>query len=98
VEPWQADQAQASIRMPYQECLPLPWARPRPFNDHTIEAAKGMSQRKVFRDEASLAAMIYTHVSNRPGPAVKIPWMSVSDRERMTFVRAKHEAGDSIGR
>jgi hypothetical protein len=27
VESWHADQAQAALRVLYQECLPLPWAR-----------------------------------------------------------------------
>jgi integrase len=53
VETWQLDQAQEAIRVLYQECLPLPWARPWPFNAYTIEAAKGLSQQKTFRDEVS---------------------------------------------
>jgi hypothetical protein len=53
VEPWRVDQAQEAPRVLYQECLPLPWARPWPFNAHTIEAAEGLSQRKIFRDEVS---------------------------------------------
>jgi len=49
VGPWQVDQAQEALRVPYQERLPLPWARPRPFNARTIEAAEGLSHLRRSR-------------------------------------------------
>jgi Phage integrase, N-terminal SAM-like domain len=51
VESWQVDQAQEALRALYRECLPLPWARPWPFQAHAMEAARGESQGTSFRDE-----------------------------------------------
>ena len=50
VEPWQADQAQEALRVLYQDCLPLPWARPWPFHAQAMEPAKGEAQGTPFRD------------------------------------------------
>ncbi|MBI3327809.1 MAG: phage integrase N-terminal SAM-like domain-containing protein [Nitrospinae bacterium] len=52
VEPWQVDQAQEALRVLYQHCLPLPWAQPWPLTAYPVEAARGLLQRKSFRDEA----------------------------------------------
>jgi Phage integrase, N-terminal SAM-like domain len=53
VESWQAEQAQEALRVLYQECLPLPWARPWPFQAHAMGAARAGSQGRSFRDEVS---------------------------------------------
>jgi hypothetical protein len=53
VEPWQVEQAREALRVLYQECLPLPRARPWPLQTHTPETARGLLQRKSFRDELS---------------------------------------------
>jgi integron integrase len=61
VEPWQVDQAQEALRVLYQECLPLPWARPWPFHAHAMEAARGLSLGKSFRDQVSSSELDARH-------------------------------------
>jgi hypothetical protein len=61
VEPWQIGQAQEALRVLYQECLPLPWARPWPLQPYTPETARGLLQREFFRDELSARAVDATH-------------------------------------
>ena len=53
VEPWQVDQAQQALRVLYQECLPLPWARPWPLEARAEEATTGWLPPPSFRDEVS---------------------------------------------
>ena len=61
MEPWQEEQAQEGLRVLYQGCLPLPWARPWPLQPHTSEAARGLLQRGSFRDELSACAVDAPH-------------------------------------
>jgi integron integrase len=61
VEPWQVEQAQEALRVLYQECLPLPWARPWPWQTHTPETVKGLLQRESFRDALSARAVDAAH-------------------------------------
>jgi hypothetical protein len=61
VEPWQVDQAQEALRMLYQECLPLPWARTWPLQAHAEEATRGLRPRQSFRDELSARAVDADH-------------------------------------
>jgi integrase len=61
VESWQVNQAQEALRVLYQECLPLPWARPWPFQAHAMEVSRGGSQGKSFRDEVSSSEVDAAH-------------------------------------
>jgi hypothetical protein len=61
VEPWQVEQAQEALRVLYQACLPLPWARPWPLQTHTPEITRGLLQRESFRDELSARAVDAVH-------------------------------------
>jgi integron integrase len=61
VESWQVNQAQESLRVLYQEFLPLPWARPWPLQVHAMEVARRGSQRKSFRDEVSSSEVDAAH-------------------------------------
>jgi integron integrase len=47
--------------MLYQECLPLPWARPWPLQTHTPATARGLLQREAFRDKLSARAVDAAH-------------------------------------
>jgi hypothetical protein len=60
MEPWQVEQAQEALRVMYQECLPLPWARPWPMQADTAAIARGFLPRESF-------------VLNKPELAVKSP-------------------------
>jgi integron integrase len=57
----QVEQAQEALRVLYQECLPLPWARPWPFQAHAMEVARGGSQGTSFRDEVSSSEIDAEH-------------------------------------
>jgi hypothetical protein len=61
VEPWQVDQAQEALRVLYQECIPRPWARPRPFRAQAMETGRGLSHGKSFRDEVSSGEVDVQH-------------------------------------
>jgi len=61
VEPWQVDQAQEAVRVLYQECFPLAWARPWPLTAHPLEPARRSLQRRSFRDEVSSSAVDAAH-------------------------------------
>jgi Phage integrase, N-terminal SAM-like domain/Phage integrase family len=61
VESWQVNQAQEALRVLYQECLPLPWARPWPFQAHAMEVSRGGSQGRSFRDEVSSSEVDAAH-------------------------------------
>jgi integron integrase len=61
VEPRQVDQAQEALRVLYQECLRLPWARPWPFHTDAKETARGLSQGESFRDKVSSSQVDVRH-------------------------------------
>jgi Phage integrase, N-terminal SAM-like domain len=61
VESWQDEQAQEALRVLDQQGLPLPWARPWPFQAHTPETARGLPQPEFFRDELSSRAVDAAH-------------------------------------
>ena len=61
IEPWQVEQAQEALRVLDQECLPLPWARPWPWQTHTSETTRTLPQRQSFRDELSSGAVDAAH-------------------------------------
>jgi Phage integrase, N-terminal SAM-like domain len=61
VESWQVNQAQESLRVLYQEFLPLPWAGPWPLQVHAMEVARRGSQGKSFRDEVSSSEVDAAH-------------------------------------
>jgi hypothetical protein len=61
VEPWQVEQAQEALRVLYQECLPLPWARPWPLPTDTTEIVRELLPRAAFRDELGAPAVDAAH-------------------------------------
>jgi hypothetical protein len=61
VEPWQVEQAQEALRVLYQQCLPLAWARPWPWQTRTPETARGLLQPEFFHDGLSSRAVDAAH-------------------------------------
>jgi hypothetical protein len=61
LEPWQVNQAQGALRVLLQEYLPLPWARPRPLQAHTLEVARSWSQARGCRVEVSSRELDASH-------------------------------------
>jgi integrase len=67
VETWQVEQAQEALHMPYQHCLPRPWAQPWPLHTHTSKTARTLPRRQAFRDELSAHEVeaVHQEVLNR---------------------------------